>query len=280
MNVVRIAASARIAILASVATLAITALVATVAGRQGDPELKKELSGIRQEVQALRAQLSKAAPAARARPPGPDPKKVYAVATDDAPSMGPADAPLTLVMAYEYACPWCDRQRQVFDEIKQAYGDDVRFVFRPFVVHPDEATPAALAACAAERQGKFAAVHDALWRDVFGKRAFDRASAEKAASIAGVDGARLRADMDGACTQWLAAQGAALRPLGVTGTPMVWVNGRPVAGGFKTLAQMKPLLDEELARARERIAAGTPRASYYAEWVMKKGLTRLDGTGT
>jgi protein-disulfide isomerase len=276
MSVVSIAATARVALVACVTTLAVTALVVSVR-RQDDPELRKELSGIRQEVQAIRAQLSKAAPTPRARPPGPDPSKVYAVATDDAPSMGPPDAPLTVVMAYEYACPWCDRQRQVFDEMKAAYGDDVRFVFRPFVVHPDQATPAALAACAAERQGKFAAVHDALWRDVFGKRAFDRASAEKAASIAGVDTARLRADMDGACTQWLAAQGAALRPLGVTGTPMVWVNGRPVAGGFKTLAQLKPLLDEELARARERIAAGTPRARYYAEWVMKKGLTRLDG---
>jgi protein-disulfide isomerase len=276
MSVVSIAATARVALVACVTTLAVTALVVSVR-RQDDPELRKELSGIRQEVQAIRAQLSKAAPAPRARPPGPDPSKVYAVATDDAPSMGPADAPLTVVMAYEYACPWCDRQRQVFDEMKAAYGDDVRFVFRPFVVHPDQATPAALAACAAERQGKFAAVHDALWRDVFGKRAFDRASAEKAASVAGVDPARLRADMDGACTQWLAAQGAALKPLGVSGTPMVWVNGRPVAGGFKTLVQLKPLLDEELARARERIAAGTPRARYYAEWVMKKGLTRVDG---
>jgi protein-disulfide isomerase len=279
MNVVSIATTARVALVASVAALVIVAAVVLVR-REPDPALTKELSGIRQEVQALRAQLSKAQPAPRARPPGPDPSKVYAVATDDAPSMGPADAPLTVVMAYEYACPWCDRQRQVFDEVKAAYGDDVRFVFRPFMVHPDQATPAALAACAAERQGKFAAVHDALWRDVFGKRAFDRASAEKAAAVAGVDVERLRADMDGACTRWLAAQGAAMKPLGVTGTPMVWVNGRPAAGGFKTLAQLRPLLDEELARARERIAGGTPRASYYAEWVMKKGLTRLDGAGT
>jgi protein-disulfide isomerase len=259
----------------------LVALALVLAGCRGeDPELKKELSGIRQEVQAIRAQLSKTQPAPRARPPGPDPTKVYAVATDGSPSLGPADAPLTVVMAYEYACPWCDRQRQVFEEVRQAYGDDVRFVYRPFVVHPDQATPAALAACAAERQGKFAAVHDVLWRDVFGKRAFDRASAEKAAaSVAGVDGARLKADMDGTCAEWLTAQSASLRPLGVSGTPTMWVNGRPVPGGYRTLVQLKPLLDEELARARERIAGGTPRASYYAEWVMKKGLARLEGTG-
>jgi hypothetical protein len=46
-------------------------------------------------------------------------------------------------------------------------------------------------------------------------------------------------------------------------------------GGFRTLEQLKPVIDEELARARERIAAGTPRDAYYAEWVMKKGLRAL-----
>jgi len=46
-------------------------------------------------------------------------------------------------------------------------------------------------------------------------------------------------------------------------------------GGFRTLEQLKPVIDEELARARERIAAGTPRDAYYAEWVMKKGLRGL-----
>lgn len=47
-------------------------------------------------------------------------------------------------------------------------------------------------------------------------------------------------------------------------------------GGYKSLEALKPLLDEELARARERIAAGTPASDYYAEWVLKKGLPRFD----
>src|SRR5687767_7911093 len=89
------------------------AALAFGAGCRGDDEaIQKELAGIRQEVQAIRAQLSKlGGPPARARPPGPDSKKVYAVGVDGAPSVGRADAPLTVVMASEYSCPWCDKQQ-------------------------------------------------------------------------------------------------------------------------------------------------------------------------
>src|SRR5262249_54084103 len=147
-----------------------------------------------------------------------------------------ASAPLTIVMAYEYACPWCNKERQAFAQIQQAYGDDVRFVFRPFVVHPDLAGDAALAACAADRQGRFADVNDALWTGVFEKRAFDRAGVDAALTgVAGIDRARLRADEDGECKAWLERERAALMQLGVYATPQVWINGRPVPGGYKPL---------------------------------------------
>lgn len=257
---------------------AFAAVVAALVGcHQDNEDMTKELAGLRQDVQGLRAQLARVgAPAAPQRPQGPDPAKVYAVAVEGAPAIGPATAPLTVVIAYEYACPWCNKQRQAFAQVREAYGDDIRFVFRPFVVH-DVATDASLAACAADHQGRFAEVNDALWSDVFGKRAFDRASVETATgAVAGVDRGRLRADMDGDCRTWVESQRASLLELGVNGTPQVWVNGRPVPGGYKPLEALKPLLDEELARARGRIAAGTPAKDYYDAWVVKKGLRRVE----
>jgi len=149
-------------------------------------------------------------------------------------------------------------------------------VFRPYVVHADLAGDASFAACAAARQGHFAEANDALWANVFDKRAYDRASVESAVSgVAGIDLARLRTDMDGDCQAWVTRERAALAELGVNATPQVWVNGRPIPGGYKPLAGLRPVLDEELARARERIAAGTPREDYYATWVVKKGLTKV-----
>jgi protein-disulfide isomerase len=258
-------------------TVVAAALVAAVGCHNDNEDIRRELAALRQDIQGLRAQAGRAAAApARPRPATPDPSKVYAVGVDGAPSVGPANAPLTVVMAYEYACPWCNREREAFAAVRAAYGDDVRFVYRPFVVHEDLAGDAAFAACAAERQGRFAEVNDALWSNVFEKRAFDRASVERAVSgVAGIDLARLRADMDGDCKAWVARERSALGELGVNGTPQVWINGRPIPGGYKPLEVLRPVLDEELARARERIAAGTARDAYYAEWVVKKGMRSL-----
>lgn len=256
----------------------VVAAVAVVGCHQDNEDIRREIAGLRQDVQSLRAQVGRAgaAPARPQQPQGPDPTKVYAVGIAGAPSIGPAAAPLTVVIAYEYLCPWCNKQRQAFTQVQAAYGDDIRFVFRPFVVH-EQAADASLAACAADRQGHFAEASDALWATAFDKHAYDRASVESAvASLSGIDRARLRADMDGDCKAWVDGERTSLLALGVYATPQVWVNGRPVPGGYKPLEALKPLLDEELARARERIAAGTPAKDYYAEWVLKKGLPRFD----
>src|SRR4051812_22070583 len=116
------------------------ATAAALAGCRQDPQDHQEQAG--------RPGPSPGQPSAEpkpARPRGPDPGTLYAVGVDGAPSIGPAGAPVTVVMAYEYACPWCNRQGQVFRAVRDAYGDDVRFVFRSFVVHEDAAGPAALA---------------------------------------------------------------------------------------------------------------------------------------
>lgn len=43
---------------------------------------------------------------------------------------------------------------------------------------------------------------------------------------------------------------------------------------------LEPLLDEELARARQRTAAGTPAGDSCAEWVLEEGLPRFDVAGS
>ena len=79
---------------------ALAAITAALAGCHHDnDDIRKELAGIRQDIQGLRGQMARpsAAPAP-ARPPGPDPAKVYAVGVDGAPAIGPATAPLTVVI--------------------------------------------------------------------------------------------------------------------------------------------------------------------------------------
>ncbi len=67
--------------------------------------------------------------------------------------------------------------------------------------------------------------------------------------------------MKGGC-QTHVANGRDLAALGVAATPSFFINGRFYVGRLP-LEQFTVLVDEELKKANERIAAGTPAAAYY-----------------
>ncbi len=79
---------------------------------------------------------------------------------------GPVDAPVTLVEYLDFECPFCARATGVAAELRQHFGDDLRYVVRHLPlpdVHP-HAELAAMAAEAADRQGAFWPMHDLLFR--------------------------------------------------------------------------------------------------------------------
>jgi predicted DsbA family dithiol-disulfide isomerase len=78
---------------------------------------------------------------------------------------GPVDAVLTLVEYGDFECPFCARATGVTRELRERFGDELRYVFRhlPLVdVHP-YAELAARAAVAAQNQDQFWAMHDLLF---------------------------------------------------------------------------------------------------------------------
>jgi protein-disulfide isomerase len=204
----------------------------------------------------------------------PNPAKVYAVPITDDPARGPAGALVTIVRAGEYACPFCERVRPTLDQLRADYPKDVRIVYKDFVVHPQLATDAALAACGAARQGKFDEMDTQLWERAFKPRRFEVALYETIAGELGLDLDRFRADMAGPCTTKLHTDMSELEQVGVNATPIFFINGRYLAGA-QPYATFKSLVDEELARAKDRVKHGAKRTSYYADWVLKPGLTKL-----
>ena len=77
---------------------------------------------------------------------------------------GAADAPVTLVEYGDYECPYCGQAEVVVRELLDAFGDDLRYVWRHLPlndVHPN-AQLAAEAAEAAAAQGAFWEMHDRL----------------------------------------------------------------------------------------------------------------------
>lgn len=70
---------------------------------------------------------------------------------------GNEDAAVTIVEFSDIECPFCARFHDTMKQIVDAYGDDVRWVYRHFPltsIHPNAVTAANASECAAE-QGKF-----------------------------------------------------------------------------------------------------------------------------
>jgi protein-disulfide isomerase len=224
---------------------------------------------------------------AMTRRPEPDRTKNYAVKVDGYPSKGPADAKVTIVMFFDYATPYAEKARGTLDELMQRYGKELRLVYRTRLVHPSNAHAAALALCAAHKTGKAVAMDDALWEKAFKARNFDSTTdanqqkcwdapdgCKAAVAIAqdlGHDPKRFKADMKSCVATVEADDKDGMTNFMVNATPTFFINGRWMAGAMpaESFAQ---IIDDELAKANDRIKQGTPKARYYKTWILDKGV--------
>lgn len=208
------------------------------------------------------------------RPRAPDPAAVYAVPVGDSPVEGPASARITIVNAFEFACPFCERSRATLDQIRRKYGKNVRIVYKHFIVHPSTATIPARAACAAHEQGKFTAMKDAIWERGFNAgRDLSEENMRRQAKRLGLNMRRFERDMDGPCAARVQQDHAEMARLGVTGTPNFYVNGRAIRGA-QPFQAFRQVIDEELAKANEIIRKqGIKPGQYYEKVVLANGRT-------
>jgi protein-disulfide isomerase len=190
---------------------------------------------------------------------GFDPKSIYKIPRGSSHADGPADAPITIVVWSDYACGYCNRVQGTLDHLSRLYPGQIRWVHRTLPLDEDY-TLAAEASLAAAAQGKFRPMHDRLFA-LRGR--VSRAEVELVARQLGLDMIRFRADLDaGTYRPDVRADAAAAERLGVNGTPMFFINGRPVNGN-QPLKVFVDVLDEELARAQQ-VSASKPADLYEA----------------
>ena len=167
------------------------------------------------------------------------------VSVDDDPSIGPEDAPITIIQFAEFQCPYCGRAKQVIDQVMKKYEGKVRMVYRDFPLSfHDRAIPAAVAANCAGEQGKYWEMYDKLMSN---QRALSEDDLTGHATA-------LQLDMD----KWNTcrkdpAQAAEVQKdfedgtrAGVQGTPAFFINGIFLNGAVP-LEQFTAIIDAELA---------------------------------
>jgi protein-disulfide isomerase len=170
----------------------------------------------------------------------------YDVPVDDDPALGPANAPITIIEFSDYECPYCRRwHTEVFNQLRQEYGDKIRFVYRDFPlssIHPD-AEPAAEAANCANEQGAFWQYHDLL----FSGAGLSKEIYMQYAVQLGLDVQSFQTCIDsGRYSQEVQADYQYASQLGVRSTPTFFINGLPVVGA-QPYDVFKQVIDQELA---------------------------------
>jgi protein-disulfide isomerase len=173
-----------------------------------------------------------------------NPKRVDVDVAGSAKS-GAASPRVTIIEFFDYGCPHCAAFRSVLDEIVEAYPDDVAVYYKNFPLSGNpNSIPAARAAIAADRQGKFHAMHTMLLGNQEQQSVKDiLVYAERI----GLDMAKFQVDFNDKDVEAMIArdkqQGI---DAGVEGTPTLYLNGReysdPLGAPF-----LKDWIDEELA---------------------------------
>lgn len=165
--------------------------------------------------------------------------------------IGPPSAKVTIVEAFDFACPHCGTFDPILSQLVHEYGGRVRVVFKPYVLRP-ESRELHLFGCAAGIQRKFAAFKTALFksREVVILDFSDPGSRPvvdpSVASSVGLDADRLVADAQSQrCQDVVERSHKELEKRGIDFLPRHFVNGEPVEAGNK--GELKSAIDALLA---------------------------------
>jgi protein-disulfide isomerase len=187
-----------------------------------NPEIIEEaLIALDQKQKVAQAAAAQAAIKANA-------DKLYSHAGDY--SIGPADAKITLVEFFDYRCGYCKRSLDWVRALPEEYDGEVRVVFKELPIFGGISETAALAALAAGKQGKYIEMHSGLMR-IKSNDDLTEANIDAVAKAAGINVAKMRADMKSVAVQQQLADAKALgQALAVSGTPGFFIGEQHIEG--------------------------------------------------
>jgi len=145
------------------------------------------------------------------------------------PTKGPKNAPITITEYTDFQCSFCSRGANTVHKLLKLYPDKVRLAFKnnPLGFHK-QALPAAKAALAAHKQGKFWEYHDLLFKNA---SALNEKLFVKLAKDLKLDVDKFNNDRSSdEIAKQIEAEKAHAAMLKLTGTPSFIANGVVIKG--------------------------------------------------
>ncbi len=215
------------------------------------------LIGVFAQLWTLNANVTGATAGTATGTPSPAPPQqavapAGAPGVDDDPSLGNANAPVTVIEFSDFQCPFCTRwHTDSWAQLKSEYVDTgkVRFVYRDFPLSFHlQAQKAAEAAECADDQGKFWPYHDLLFENSNGDgTGLQIADLKKYAADLGLNAATFNSCLDsGKYASEVSKDLSDGAAGGVGGTPTFFVNGNAVVGAVP-YGTLKAAIDAALS---------------------------------
>jgi protein-disulfide isomerase len=167
-------------------------------------------------------------------------------------SVGPSNAPVTIVEFSDYQCPYCERAESSVQEVLKKYGDKVHFVYMdfPLPMHSNAMKAAQAARCAGD-QGKYWPYHDALFAD---QTKLDDTGLKATAERLKLDPKKFDQCLAGDLhLDQIKKSQEAGSDAGVDGTPTFIINGQ-MLNGAQSASEMESIIDDQLAQANVKEA--------------------------
>jgi len=191
--------------------------------------------------------------------PGVNTAELYAKAAPGANppnALGAPNAPVTIEEFADFQCGACAGMHPVVKELRNAYGDRVRIVFRQFPLPGhDKAYEASVATEAAGMQGKFWDMQNLLFtnQNSWSRSSNYRKTFEDYAQKIGLDVNKFLTDMAGSFTKnRVDADLQRGRMLQISSTPTFYINGRMVGGHEMSVEGMRQIIDAELQKSQAK----------------------------
>jgi protein-disulfide isomerase len=195
------------------------------------------------------------------QPAAPPPVTARNVDPGNGPAIGGKQPKVTIVEWSDFQCPFCGRVEPTLKQIMDTYKDDVKLVWRnePLSFHPN-AMPAAKAAMAASKQGKFWPMHDLMFSH---QTELSEAKYEEWAKQIGLNVTKWKFDKDSPeVAELINKDNSYGQSVGADGTPSFFINGRFVSGAMP-FDTFKSVIDDQIKKADEALKKGVKHDKLY-----------------